>query len=101
MDFVAIDMEHTTITTDQANASSLVYKPKGLPACPGLYHNNDYVKPLLEAGADGLIIPVVNSGDDAAHQMQLQKFPPIGQRSYGVNRAHGYGSTLMIYPELE
>ena len=92
MDFIAIDMEHTTITTDQANRIITGVQAEGSTCLPRpVSHNNDYVKPLLEAGADGLIIPVINSGDDAAHQVQLQKFPPVGQRSYGVNRAHGYG----------
>ena len=28
----------------------------------------------------------------------IAKIPPVGQRSYGVNRAHGYGFDLMIIP---
>ena len=31
--------------------------------------------------------------------MQLQKFPPVGQRSYGVNRAHGYGFDFDDYTQ--
>ena len=77
MDFVAIDMEHTTITTDQANRIITGVQAEGSTCLPRpVSHNNDYVKPLLEAGADGLIIPIINSGD-AAHQVQLQKFPPV------------------------
>ena len=98
-DFVAIDMEHTTITTDQANRIIMV-QAEGSTCLPRpVSHNNDYVKPLLEAGADGLIIPIINSGDDAAHQVQLQKFPPVGRRSYGVNRAHGYGFDFDDYTQ--
>ena len=100
MDFIAIDMEHTTICTDQANRIITGAQAEGSTCLPRpVSHNNDYVKPLLEAGADGLIIPVINSGDDAAHQVQLQKFPPVGQRSYGVNRAHGYGFDFDDYTQ--
>ena len=97
-DFVAIDMEHTTITTDQANRIITGVQAESCTCLPRpVSHNNDFVKPLLEAGADGLIIPVVNSHKDAQLQVQLQKYPPIGQRSYGVNRAHGYGFDFDSY----
>lgn len=38
-----------------------------------LYH-------LLEVGATGLMIPLVNTADDAAALARATKFPPIGQR---------------------
>jgi 2-keto-3-deoxy-L-rhamnonate aldolase RhmA len=100
LDFIAIDMEHTTITTDQANRIITGVQSEG-GICPPrpVSHNNDYIKPLLEAGSDGLIIPVVNTRTEAEEQVRLQKFPPIGQRSYGVNRAHGYGFDFKEYIE--
>ena len=100
MDFVAIDMEHTTISIDQANRIITGVQAEGSCCLPRpVSHNNDYIKPLLEAGADGLIIPVINDGDQASAQIKLQKFPPIGNRSYGVNRAHGYGFDFDEYTE--
>ena len=98
LDFVAIDMEHTTITTDQANRIITGVQSEGSTCLPRpVSHNNDYIKPLLEAGSDGLIIPIVNTRAEAEEQVRLQKFPPLGQRSYGVNRAHGYGYDFKPY----
>lgn len=100
MDFVAIDMEHTTISVDQANRIITSVQAESTCCLPRpVSHNNDYVKPLLEAGADGLIIPVVNNRDQALSQVQLQKYPPLGNRSYGVNRAHGYGFDFDAYTQ--
>ena len=49
MDFVAIDMEHTTITTDQANRIITGVQAEGSTCLPRpVSHNNDYVKPLLK-----------------------------------------------------
>ena len=61
-DFLAIDMEHGTINLDQAQriiAASQYYKVPCLPR--PVSHSNDWIKPLLESGADGLIAPMVNS----------------------------------------
>lgn len=98
LDFVAIDMEHTTITTDEANRIITGVQSEGVVCLPRpVSHNNDYIKPMLEAGADGMIIPMVNTRAEVEEQVRLQKFPPLGQRSYGVNRAHGYGFDFKPY----
>lgn len=38
---------------------------------------------LLDAGASGIIAPMVNSVADARALVQFTKFPPVGQRSWG------------------
>lgn len=91
-DFVAIDMEHTTISTDEAKRIITGVQAEGVACLPRpVSHNNDYIKPLLETGADGLIIQMVNTPKEVETLIKLQKFPPMGKRSFGVNRAHGYG----------
>ena len=85
-------MEHTTISTDDANRIITSVQSEGSVCIPRqVSHNNDFMKPLLEAGADGIMLPMVNGLADANEGLQNCKFPPEGQRSYGVNRAHGYG----------
>lgn len=97
-DFVAIDMEHTTITTEQASRIITGCHSEGVACLPRpVSHNNDFIKPLLESGADGLIIQMVNTCEDIERLIELQKFPPEGKRSYGVNRAHGYGLRFEEY----
>ena len=91
-DFIAIDMEHTTITTDEANRIITSVQSEGGICIPRqVSHNNDYMKPLLEAGADGIMMPMVNTIEEADAILHNFKFPPKGRRSFGVNRAHGYG----------
>jgi 2-keto-3-deoxy-L-rhamnonate aldolase RhmA len=97
-DFVAIDMEHTTISTDQANRIITGCHAEGVACLPRpVSQNIDYIKPLLEAGADGMIIQMVNTPDEVRSLIEIQKFPPLGNRSYGVNRAHGYGLNFDDY----
>jgi 4-hydroxy-2-oxoheptanedioate aldolase len=47
----------------------------------------------LDAGAAGVIVPLINSADDAADAVAASRYPPVGIRSYGPTRA-----TLRIGP---
>jgi 2-keto-3-deoxy-L-rhamnonate aldolase RhmA len=91
-DFMAIDMEHSTISIEQAQRIIAASQAEGVPCLPRpVSHSNDYIKPLLESGADGMLIQMVNTPQEVEALIRLVKFPPVGNRSYGVNRAHGYG----------
>lgn len=91
-DFLAIDMEHSTITLPEAKGiitASQFYDVSCLPR--PVSHSNDFIKPLLEFGADGMLIQMVNNANEVSKLLEHLKYPPIGKRSYGVNRAQGYG----------
>jgi len=98
IDFLSIDMEHTTISIDDANRLITSVQCEGGVCVPRqVSHNNDYMKPLLEAGADGIMMPMVNSAEQVESILQDFKFPSKGKRSFGVNRAHGYGFDFEEY----
>ena len=97
-DFMAIDMEHSTITTEQAQRIISASQGLGVPCFPRpVSHSNDWIKPLLESGADGMIIQMVNKKEELHDLIKYIYYPPIGNRSYGVNRAHDYGFSLNEY----
>ena len=97
-DFHAIDMEHTTISLEQAQRIIAASQGYGVPCLPRpVSHSNDYIKPLLDSGADGIIAPLVNSAEQSQALLELIKFPPEGKRSFGVNRAHAYGAAFDSY----
>jgi len=97
-DFLAIDMEHSTINLEQAQriiAASQTYDRPCLPR--PVSHSNDFIKPLLDSGADGLILPLVTTPQEVSNLIDHIKYPPIGKRSYGINRAQNYGATFDEY----
>lgn len=97
-DFHAIDMEHTTISLEQAQRIIAASQSFGVPCLPRpVSHSNDYIKPLLDSGADGIIAPLIHDATLSHGIIDLVKFPPLGMRSFGVNRAHGYGSRFDSY----
>ena len=97
-DFLAIDMEHSTISLGEAQRIIAASQSHAVPCLPRpVSHSNDWIKPLLDSGADGLIAPMTNSFEEAQNLKNNLKYPPAGKRSFGVNRAQGYGSTFNEY----
>ena len=99
-DFLAIDMEHAPISLASAQriiSISQAYKTPCLPR--PVSHSNDFFKPLLDSGADGLIVQMVETLEEVEKISNFLKYPPIGQRTYGVNRAHSFGLNFNNYVE--
>ena len=91
-DFMFIDMEHSTISIEQGQRIIAASQFEGVPCIPRpVSHSNDYLKPLLESGADGLLIQMVETADQVRALIKDVKYPPMGKRTYGVNRAQAYG----------
>lgn len=91
-DFIFIDMEHSTISVEQGQRIIAASQSEGVPCIPRpVSHSNDYLKPLLESGADGLLIQMVETVEHVKALIGDIKYPPIGRRTYGVNRAQAYG----------
>ena len=91
-DFIAIDMEHTTISNNLAKNIITSCNSKGKPCFPRPVSSDDHIlKPLLDAGADGIIAPRVSFNEDVSKLINNIKYPKKGQRSFGINRAQSYG----------
>jgi len=91
-DWLCIDMEHSV--TDYFEAQQLIstIQSKGIKAFVRVGENNDrIIKRVLDSGADGIIIPMVNTRKDAEKAIQSIKYPPIGKRGVGLARAQNYG----------
>jgi 2-dehydro-3-deoxyglucarate aldolase len=51
----------------------------------------------MDAGAHGVIVPMVNNAKDAELAVKAVKYPPIGTRGVGLARAQGYGVDFEKY----
>jgi 2-keto-3-deoxy-L-rhamnonate aldolase RhmA len=91
-DFMFIDMEHSTISLEQGQRIIAASQSEGVPCIPRpVSHSNDYLKPLLESGADGMLIQMVETAEQVQALIRDLKYPPVGRRTYGVSRAQAYG----------
>lgn len=91
-DWLCVDLEHSVINYYEAEVLIASIQSKGLFSYVRVGENNPtIIKRVLDAGADGVIVPMVNSGDDAVRAVQAVKYPPIGKRGVGLARAQAYG----------
>ncbi len=98
VDFVGIDMEHSTISQEQAQAIVAVSQAGGAACFPRVAsHNGEQIRQLLDSGADGVIVPNVATTAEVERIVEWVKYPPVGKRSFGVARAHGYGFDFDSY----
>jgi 4-hydroxy-2-oxoheptanedioate aldolase len=83
-DWLLVDMEHGPI--DPATAHAMIAATQGTPAVPiaRVAANLPWLaKPLLDAGAQGIVFPMVNSRAEAEAAVSALKYPPAGERLWG------------------
>jgi 2-keto-3-deoxy-L-rhamnonate aldolase RhmA len=92
VDFVGIDIEHSTINQEQSQRIIAASQASGSLCLPRVAsHNMEMIKRLLDSGADGIIVPMVNTAKEAIQLVAWCKYPPEGKRSFGISRGQGYG----------
>ena len=98
VDFIGIDLEHSTISQEQAQRIIAAAHAGGVACLPRVSsHNKEQIARLLDSGADGVIVPNVSTPAQVAQIISWCKYPPVGARSFGVARAQGYGFAFDEY----
>jgi 2-keto-3-deoxy-L-rhamnonate aldolase RhmA len=97
-DWLAIDMEHGLI--DLGHAYKLI-QVINLSGCTPLVRLNENdpssIRRVMDAGAGGVIVPMINSEEDARKAIDAINYPPVGKRSFGLGRGHKYGKEFENY----
>lgn len=91
-DWLTIDIEHNAIDLSMIQTLICTIQSKNIAALVRVSKNEEtIIKHVLDAGADGVIIPMVNSKEDALKAIDYVKYPPVGKRGVGLSRAQNYG----------
>ena len=112
-DWLAVDCEHGA--NDLDSSVCLLQAMKSTPCVPFVrLPANDpiWIRRSLDAGFMGLIVPLVNTADEAAAAVRVATYPPLGHRGIGIGRAQEYGRSfekylkgandaVMIVPQVE
>ena len=91
-----VDLEHGTLGI--RDAQRILQAASSTPCVIRVPSNDEvWIKKALDTGPAGIMIPQVRSAADAAQAVRFCKYPPLGQRSVGIARAHGYGAQFETY----
>jgi 2-dehydro-3-deoxyglucarate aldolase/4-hydroxy-2-oxoheptanedioate aldolase len=91
-DFVWIDTEHNPQSLEAVQAH--IMATKGSDTTPLVrvpWNDPVLIKPVLDVGAAGVIVPLIRTADDARRAVAACKYPPEGIRGYGPRRPTNYG----------
>jgi 4-hydroxy-2-oxoheptanedioate aldolase len=83
-DWLTLDIEHSPIDWSQAAANFGAIADAGcVPLARVPKGNHDYIKRALDAGAWGIVVPMVDTLEQARIAVSAAKYPPVGNRSLG------------------
>jgi 2-keto-3-deoxy-L-rhamnonate aldolase RhmA len=98
VDFIGIDLEHSTISQEQAQRIIAACHANAVVCLPRVAsHDPESIRRLLDSGADGILVPTVDTPAEVDKLIGVMKYPPSGKRGYGVARAQGYGNEFKAY----
>jgi 4-hydroxy-2-oxoheptanedioate aldolase len=87
-DWVGIDTQHGQVSEHDVPVVLQALAVASTPAIVRVGWNAPApIMRALDAGANGVIIPMINTADDAAEAVASCRYPPLGYRSWGPNRA--------------
>ncbi|MDQ7822784.1 MAG: aldolase/citrate lyase family protein [Candidatus Eremiobacteraeota bacterium] len=97
-EWLTVDMEHSAISLPEAQQLIQVIGLCGAVPLVRVGENNSLlIKRVMDAGAGGIIVPMVNSKEDAKRAVASVHYPPSGKRGVGLARAQGYGLDFPAY----
>jgi 4-hydroxy-2-oxoheptanedioate aldolase len=102
IDFLLLDAQHGSWGPDSTIAAFTAIA--GGSAVPmARVARNDYTQigVLLDQGALGIVVPMVNTPEDALRAASACRLPPTGSRSWGYGRARTWGDDYVDWIDAE
>ena len=82
--WLTVDIEHSLVDWETATHIFASVADAGCTALARVPANrHDHIKRVLDNGAHGIVVPMVNSREEAQAAVAAAKYPPVGNRSVG------------------
>jgi len=96
-DWVCVDLEHGIFDLESlANIFRTIDSFGVVPVARVPFNDVVWIHRTLDAGAKGLIIPMISSREEAKKAISYSRYPPRGTRGVGYCRANAYGDIKKI-----
>ena len=97
-DWIAADCEHTDIDVEGFSAIARgMYGRGSVPMVRVRENDTLAIRQMLDAGAQGVIVPLVSNAEQARAAVAAAKFPPQGVRGYCFSRMNDWGMNFDEY----
>ncbi len=85
-DWLTIDVEHSMVGIETTSMMLGAIADAGCVALARVpAHRHDHIKRMLDNGAHGIVVPMINSRAEAEQAVAAMRYPPVGNRSVGGN----------------
>ena len=99
-EWLVVDYEHTCMNLETVQNLISLIQGKSMKALVRVSKNEEVIiKKALDAGADGIIVPMIKNAEEAQQAVDFAYYPPIGKRGVGLYRAQGYGNNFHGYKD--
>ncbi len=86
LDWLTLDIEHSLVGIETAaHIFACIADAGGVPLARVPSNRHDHIKRVLDNGAHGIVVPMVNSRQEAEDAVAAVLYPPRGNRSVGGN----------------
>jgi len=97
-DWITVDLEHTPIDLQTFQNIAMALTGSGCDLLARLQGCDPaQTKRVLDAGASGIIVPMVNTRQEAEQAVSMARFPPEGTRGASFARGSGFGRDFRSY----
>lgn len=101
-DFVVVDTEHAPLGLETvADCLRAVDANDGQSVVRVPWNDPVRIKRLLDLGPDGLLVPMVDTAEEAREAVSATRYPPEGERGVAAARAADYGRSFESYVESD
>ncbi|MGK0307149.1 MAG: 2-dehydro-3-deoxyglucarate aldolase [Urechidicola sp.] len=97
-EWLTLDLEHSAIDIESAQNLIGHIQANNMEALVRVSKNDEVIiKRVMDAGANGVIVPMVKNAEEARQAVTYVKYPPFGKRGVGLSRAQHYGTAFESY----
>jgi 2-keto-3-deoxy-L-rhamnonate aldolase RhmA len=97
-DWFVFDTEHSYYSIETTRNLMLSLTDSKVVPIVRVGENDQYlIKRALDIGSYGILVPLVNTREEAERVVNYSKYPPLGSRGVGPVRAAAYGNNLREY----